>query len=498
MSTYITRVRLRDLLGGTYESREVWDFLDRSPSKEELEEFESYLVDWLGALNYYIDTAKWRKAQAYAKERAERRAERAKLPPIDPSEAVKELPRGLQVLAFDTDNLTTGFPYPPVLAKFHIPPEDWDYFLETIFTPLHNTEPNTLAKNIEAILDNVAEQDIALFRPKGLIMRMDMPGEQKFGLDFMDLYHSWVPMCHRGHESNYHRDQTSKRRSRAYKRGHVDNLSGANTSIAYHKGFRNLEKTEIMKNTELGAIRFNFHASTHHLCRIRREMYEGTRIVLDVLTVLDDPETAYRRGWTNWIKQCEEAKETKPRDEGKPRPSFSDYEAVKEYYEPFPQRPISERVFRWPPSKQLYYDRWRGNGLRYYKCGIWTPYEDSMDKRMKSHWHPRCVVPADEIAVMVMKKNGPRDQCFKKHKHMVAGKIKGKTGPVYPGRRPRRRRRPGHHWYNDTQRMLSEESFAGLLIYLKKERQKTRTYYRAHPPNARDWLKNDPCELQYH
>jgi hypothetical protein len=460
---------------------EMGRFLRKNPSQEEIKKFKDKLRWWeIGKFDRLV------KGIGEARAEAGRRAERAKKPPIDPSEAIKIMPRGLQILAFDSDDLAIGFPYPAVLEKFGIPPEDWDYVLMKIISLRDNGLPllsdpaaNTIAKKIETLLDNVAGLDVAFFRRRGLIMRVDMPGEQKFGLDCMDLYHR----CHRG--------QTSKHRFHKCKHIHVDNLSGAGTTKIYQKRFRDLQKVKKLRSTELGALQFNFHAGTHHLRRIRRRMYEGTRIVLDVLTVLDDPETAYKRGWANWIKQCQKARKRQPRDEGKPRPSFSNPEAVKDYYEPFHQRLISERIFRWPPSKQLYYDRWRGDNIasstlsEHCRGWKWRPYKDSMDRRMKSPWHRRrCVVPADEIGVMVMKNSGLEDQCLGTHKHMVAGRFKGKKGPIYPGRRPRRA--PGHHCHG----MRSEHELALIPVKMKEQAEEMERWRREHG--------QDICHSMYH
>jgi hypothetical protein len=424
-----------------------------------------------------------------------KRVKRATRPAtVNPSQAVKTLPRGLQILAFETDNLTLGFPYPRALKKLGIWKEHWYCFVRDIIPPLQNTFRHTIAKHIETILDRVAEQDVALFRPKGLIMRMDMPGEQKFGLDFMDLYHSGFLGLN-----------------------HVDNLSGAGTTDADYEERRNL-----------GAIPFNFKASKSHLYHLRREFYEGTRIVIDPLTILDDPEAAYKRGWTNWIEQCKKAKEAEPRDEVNPRPSwiqelvwtaskhrfqtpiddgaydhyevarngpyvdiFDNYPELKvleDYCETLRQRPISERVFRWPPSKQLYYDRWRGHTASQwdFKRGghiaqlDWLPYEDSMDKRMRTQWYRLCVVPADEIEVTVMEEGGLEDQCLKTHRHMSAEKVVGKEGPLYPGR-PRRRPIPTNalrvlksehlYAYTETQKVYVRE--CEKLIDLVHEMMRT-------------------------
>ncbi|EHL03474.1 hypothetical protein M7I_0416 [Glarea lozoyensis 74030] len=94
---------------------------------------------------------------------------------------------------------------------------------------------------------------------KGLIMRIDMPGEEKFGLDFMDLYYEGI------------------RNRKTYNVG--QSLIGKG-----HKG--------VMKRGQL-----------KDLARVREKMFRGTRIVLDPLTVVDNKTLYEQRGWLQWDKQ---------------------------------------------------------------------------------------------------------------------------------------------------------------------------------------------------
>jgi hypothetical protein len=45
-----------------------------------------------------------------------------------------------------------------------------------------------IAHAVEGMCDVASEWDKKYFRAKGLVMRLDMPGEEKFGLRFMDLF----------------------------------------------------------------------------------------------------------------------------------------------------------------------------------------------------------------------------------------------------------------------------------------------------------------------
>jgi hypothetical protein len=53
---------------------------------------------------------------------------------------------------------------------------------------------------------------------------------------------------------------------------------------------------------------------------------------------------------------------------------------------------------------------------------------------MTTQWRRLCVVLADEIEVTVMEEGGKEHRFFKTHKYMSDGKVKGKNGPLYPGR----------------------------------------------------------------
>jgi hypothetical protein len=236
---------------------------------------------------------------------------------------VKTLPLPLQIAARNTDRFDHGFPYPKALEEYGILKANWNRACQKMAEPLSSWKPLGLdlcnktylgiAYVLEDILDKVAEWDQTYFRPKGLIMRLDMPGEEKFGLSFMTMYHS-RPSKH------YHHDRPS--------------------------------------STE----------------RIRKKGFCCTRIVLDSVDVLKDSKKAYDHGWTNWIKACEHAKKVK---EECPQPPMNN--------EPWDFSKLARRD-RWPPSKHLYYDRFKGTeimissgngGISY----IFIPDGDSMDQR---------------------------------------------------------------------------------------------------------------------
>jgi hypothetical protein len=92
-----------------------------------------------------------------------------------------------------------------------------------------------------------------------------VPGESKYGLGLMDIYHS-------SHK-------------------HIDNISGAIKMKGRHFGAR-------MKN-----------GGRSHLKHMTGKGYHSTRIVLDSISVLNNADKAQKRGWTNWNIQCERARQ---------------------------------------------------------------------------------------------------------------------------------------------------------------------------------------------
>jgi hypothetical protein len=92
-----------------------------------------------------------------------------------------------------------------------------------------------------------------------------VPGERKYGLELMDIYHS--------------------------SRKHIDNISGAIKVKSRHFGAK-------MKN-----------GRQRHLKHMAGKGYHSTRIVLDSISVLNDADKAQERGWINWNRQCERAQQ---------------------------------------------------------------------------------------------------------------------------------------------------------------------------------------------
>ena len=131
-------------------------------------------------------------------------------------------------------------------------------------------------------------------------MRIDMPGEQKFGLDFMDLYYQGT-----GNRKTF-------------------NVAQGMAGIS-HKG--KMKKGKPRK-----------------LMKVREKMFKGTRIVIDLLSVLDDKTLYEQRGWLQWDKQSAAAKKSRLEN-----PTENQLPVDNEPWH-FSQIPVSNRVDHWPPS----------------------------------------------------------------------------------------------------------------------------------------------------
>ncbi|OWP03761.1 hypothetical protein B2J93_7248 [Marssonina coronariae] len=275
-----------------------------------------------------------------------------------PRTPAQAFPRGLQIMARNTDTLAGGFPFPMELSAFGFAKETWETFCSELTKSLADKK---IAYAIENILDACAEYDVKLFRPNGFMMRLDMPGEEKYGLDLMDIYHA--------------------------KQGdvHTDNLTAT-----------------LHEKEHLGAIKHKHHSrersgDVRHLESLRQKAFRSTRLILDPIVVLKDPELAARRGWDRWILACSEARrlaeETPPvKKDNKP------------WFGYFPVR-----MDRWPPSKHLYYERFRGSAHTVVNnkssSAYIVPDHDSMDQRGAPG--TSSILSCDEVEFVVLQPSAP-------------------------------------------------------------------------------------------
>ena len=246
-----------------------------------------------------------------------------------------------------------------------------------------------------------------------------VPGERKFGLELMDIYHA------------------------RFSHGHIDNISGVIRTKRRHFGVK-------MKKGRRG-----------HLKHMTRKGFHSTRIVLDAISVLSNADKAQKRGWTNWNRQCERAQQAleaslpvskliNERKSAKSAPITSypkvgRHDAPKAYLHSWEWpaatwKYILEQILtwssssawggtrrkdRWPPSKHLYYERFRGTTTEYLSGDTWvryfTPDADSMDQRGGMWKCSYIVVPCDEI----------KDKDLPLMKGGCWDRIKGKGHKIY-------------------------------------------------------------------
>ncbi|CZR63676.1 uncharacterized protein PAC_13573 [Phialocephala subalpina] len=269
------------------------------------------------------------------------------------------IPRGLQIPAICTYKLLRGFRYPEELDQCGISRADWKLFIGNITIPLLNYAG--VAYVLEYILDRVAKWDAQYFRPRGFLMRIDMPGEEKYGLEFMDIHHHYSA------------------------RKHVDSLHPDPPVVGRGSG----------------AMRPNQKPKVKHHNRVRKKMRCTTRLMFDPISVLKDPEVAEQRGWTNWQKACDYAAKEKVG------------EKLVINNKPWDWNSVPKRKDRWPPGKHLFYDRFRGRTTvhRQYNGNggqsvytVFHPAPDSMDQRA---YGMQSVLPADNIPFRIIPSGAP-------------------------------------------------------------------------------------------
>jgi hypothetical protein len=292
--------------------------------------------------------------------------------PLPPSSA--RLPRGLIIFSTcqnDIHKFHKGFDYPgSILIAYKITKKDWFGFCNALAAPvirhkkdlypgiganmfpgvyedrIVNKEYLHVRRVIDDILDIASLWDRTFFRPKGLILRLDMPGEAKFGLTFMDFWHE----------------------------GHIDNCSGVLSQKVRNyedSSHHSLDKTDL------------------HLVGVLERGYCSTRVVLDELVVLENKKLSNERGWTEWDR------------------IFAHAHSIPPLATDDPARIELGKAFddRWPHAKHIFYERYRGEANAVRKGGprsrfiwIWHPSHDSLDQRNgEDMLADRAVLPADNL-----------------------------------------------------------------------------------------------------
>lgn len=311
------------------------------------------------------------------KEKKKKRREELELPDRRNVEEISlyGLSRGLQIGAVYHIQLSYGFPFPKYLETHGVTTQNWATFMEAICQPIALWDESFRghAYELESILDIVSRWDSEWFRKKGLVLRMDMPGEERYGLDFMDLYNESI-------------DRESSRLSTKYENPHKKTYNvAAGTAGVILKG-----KMKEANPKELKAV--------------RKSMFESTRLVIDLISVLDNQSLYEKHGWARWDKQCAHAKKALL-NLPKEKPVVVDNEPWD-----FKELEPPTRKDRWPPSKHFNYERYRGRVYTWvtyttsYSIGhsitiahfhrFWLPDRDSMDQRQQGE---DGIIPCDEL-----------------------------------------------------------------------------------------------------
>ncbi len=293
------------------------------------------------------------------------------VPSTAPLNTILLIPRGIQIMAKNSNYLEKGFHYPKELQACNITQNEWNAFCHGFTAPIRSKHKKAnrpmMPFEIENMLDLVANWDIRFFRPKGFVVRLDMPGEQKYGLDFMDLHH-------------------------------------------WRAGRKCWDNVLFSGKGQTGVTMMRKHSNHHHR-RIRRRYFNHPRIVIDSIEMLVNGR-AQERGWTNWIRACTDSWEA------------LNVRREVDCNEPSHYAKFERRKDRWPASKHLFADRFRGSDAVDRKGSgppsiKFIPDPDSMDQRGGTVLCPKAVVACDDIYHTTLKRGCPEDKGFLKPYGMV-------------------------------------------------------------------------------
>ncbi|OAF56892.2 hypothetical protein VC83_07096 [Pseudogymnoascus destructans] len=246
---------------------------------------------------------------------------------IVPSSAAKPYQTGIQVPS--QSRVADGFPYPPGLAAYEILEEDWNKFtahLASLISPQRNkkkkktpirlvltfggrgakSEKLDFQKSHSKVFEYVRASQNNLFRPKGLLVRVDIP-EEGVGMEFMDLYHG-------GHVD--HLSDTWGLEARVANAGPVADGEGIDATAEEVAAHSKVSRTALQPNkaqtkankaqdTTLEKARKQQLKALGHLNSARKKMSQRIRIVIEPVTVLGNVERSEKNGWIAWIRHCD-------------------------------------------------------------------------------------------------------------------------------------------------------------------------------------------------
>lgn len=263
-----------------------------------------------------------------------------RLSAIVPSTSRKPYQSGIQIPS--QARITNGFHYPPGLAAYEILEEDWNEFIAHLTSLIGHPEKKKkkkgpirrvlpfgggahyeeldFQKSLSKTFEYVRASQNNIFRPKGLLMRVDIPGEG-VGMESMDLYHgkhidhisdTWGTAAI---EANAVLVADAEEIDDTVK-GVVTQASYAGNSQQPNKGQVKIGKAKDKVNKAQYKINRaedktlektikQQQRALSHLGSIQKKMSKRIRIVIEPVTVLDNAERSEKNGWTAWIRHCD-------------------------------------------------------------------------------------------------------------------------------------------------------------------------------------------------
>lgn len=187
------------------------------------------------------------------------------------------------------------------------------------------SEQHDFNASVEHIMRRVEDADAGIFRPKGLLLRMDRPGEVE-GMSYMDMYHRHhvdrlprsmkVVMNKSGPRTEFPQDLRSaaKRAEEAEERSLLlHELEGREIEMeeGKHGDKASAGKRMIRRVSKRGKARRpgmreksrKKKRSINHIQRAKERMSRRPRLVIERVEVLDDERLAEKHGWGIWLRR---------------------------------------------------------------------------------------------------------------------------------------------------------------------------------------------------
>lgn len=188
-------------------------------------------------------------------------------------------------------------------------------------------EQHDFNASMEHVMRRVEDADAEIFRPKGLLLRMDRPGEVK-GMSYMDMYHRHhvdrLPRAMKvvkntsGPRTEFPQDLRSaaKRAEEAEERSLLlHELEGR--EIKREKGkhghkesagkriIRRCSKRRKARRPGMREKSRKKKRSINHIQRAKERMSHRPRLVIERVEVLDDERLAEKHGWGIWFRRMD-------------------------------------------------------------------------------------------------------------------------------------------------------------------------------------------------